>query len=82
MRYHLAPIFCRPWLLNELSKRLIESHYENNYRDAPRRLNAISEKPASLMVGFRVPSGEHEHANLPNSVCAMCVDFERRSGHV
>ena len=25
MRYALTPIFCRPWLLNGLSTRLIES---------------------------------------------------------
>jgi len=48
MRYHLAPIYCRPWLLNGLSQRLIESHYENNYGGALRRLNAITEKLASL----------------------------------
>ena len=48
MHYHLAPIFCRPWLLNGLSQRLIESHYENNYGGALRHLNAISEKLASL----------------------------------
>ena len=43
MRYQLSPIFCRPWLLNGLSQRLIESHYENNYGGALRRLNAITE---------------------------------------
>ena len=48
MRYQLAPIFCRPWLLNTLSLRLIESHYENNYGGALRRLNAITEKLESL----------------------------------
>jgi hypothetical protein len=48
MRYHLAPIFCRPWLLNGLSQRLIESHYENNYGGALNRLNAITEKLESL----------------------------------
>ena len=48
MRYQLAPIFCRPWLLNGLSQRLIESHYENNYGGALRRLNAIAEKLESL----------------------------------
>ena len=25
MRYQLAPIYCRPWLLNGLSPKLIES---------------------------------------------------------
>ena len=31
MRYQLAPISTRPWLLNGPSLRLIESHYENHY---------------------------------------------------
>jgi Fe-Mn family superoxide dismutase len=48
MRYKLAPIFCRPWLLNGLSTRLIESHYENYYGGALRRLNSITEKLESL----------------------------------
>ncbi|HKA41932.1 MAG TPA: Fe-Mn family superoxide dismutase [Burkholderiales bacterium] len=48
MRYHLTPIHCRPWLLNGLSTRLIESHYENNYGGALRRLNAITERLESL----------------------------------
>jgi hypothetical protein len=40
MRYELTPINTRPWLLNGLSLRLIESHYENHYGGALRRLNA------------------------------------------
>src|SRR5262245_47956417 len=48
MRYKLAPIFCRPWLLNGLSTRLIETQYENIYGGALRRLNAITEKLESL----------------------------------
>src|SRR5262245_29164697 len=48
MKYQLAPLFCRPWLLNGLSTRLIESHYENNYGGAVRRLNAIADRLASL----------------------------------
>jgi superoxide dismutase, Fe-Mn family len=48
MRYQLTPIFCRPWLVNGLSLRLIESHYENNYGGALRRLNAITEQLESL----------------------------------
>ncbi len=42
MRYSLTPIHCRPWTLNGLSLKLIESHYENNYGGALRRLNAIT----------------------------------------
>ena len=48
MRYQLTPIPCRPWLLNSLSLKLIESHYENNYGGALRRLNAISDQLAAL----------------------------------
>src|ERR1700730_6778272 len=48
MRYRLRPIFCRPWLLNGITPRLIESHYENNYGGALNRLNAITEKLESL----------------------------------
>ena len=48
MRYHLAPLFCRPWTLNGITPRLIESHYENNYGGALARLNAITEELEAL----------------------------------
>jgi superoxide dismutase, Fe-Mn family len=48
MRYQLKQIYCRPWLLNGLSLKLIESHYENNYGGALRRLNAITAQLDSL----------------------------------
>jgi Fe-Mn family superoxide dismutase len=48
MRYQLQPLYCRPWLLNGLSSKLIESHYENNYGGALRRLNAITEQLEAL----------------------------------
>ena len=44
MRYTLKQIGCRPWTLNSLSLPLIESHYENNYGGALRRLNAITDQ--------------------------------------
>jgi Fe-Mn family superoxide dismutase len=47
-RYQLKQIYCRPWLLLGLSPKLIESHYENNYGGALRRLNAITEQLESL----------------------------------
>src|SRR3954468_10867759 len=55
MRYTLKQIHCRPWTLNGLSLGLIESHYENNYGGALRRLNAITEKLESL--DFADPRG-------------------------
>src|SRR5215467_8671529 len=48
MRYKLKPIQSRPWTLPYLSVKLIESHYENNYGGALRRLNAITEQLDSL----------------------------------
>ena len=48
MRYQLKQIYCRPYLLKGLSLKLIESHYENNYGGALRRLNAITEQLEKL----------------------------------
>jgi len=44
MNHPIAPLFCRPWTLNGISPRLIESHYEHNYGDAVRGLNAVSKE--------------------------------------
>jgi Fe-Mn family superoxide dismutase len=48
MQYHLAPLYCRPWTLNGITPRLIESHYEGNYGSALRRLNAIAAELEAL----------------------------------
>ena len=48
MKYQLKQIHCRPWLLNGLSLKLMESHYENNYGGALRRLNSITEQLEAL----------------------------------
>ena len=48
MKYKLQPIHCRPWTLNSFSLQMVESHYENNYGGAMRRLNAIAEQLATL----------------------------------
>jgi len=48
MHYHITPIHCRPWLLNALSFKLIESHYEHHYGGALRRLNIITAQLAAL----------------------------------
>src|SRR3954454_6664550 len=62
VRYHLKQIYCRPWTLSGLSLKLIESHYENNYGGALRRLNAITEQlqlldfanaPAHVLNGLK-----------------------------
>ena len=48
MRYTLKQIGVRPWTLSYLSIDLIESHYENNYGGAMRRLNAVTEQLEAL----------------------------------
>jgi len=48
MKYTIAPLFCRPWTLNGITPRLIESHYENDYGSALNRLNEIAEELAAL----------------------------------
>src|SRR5205085_8096020 len=48
MQYSLKQIHCRPWTLNGLSLDLMESHYENNYGGALRRLNAITQQLETL----------------------------------
>ena len=79
MRYKLAPIFCRPWLLNGLSTRLIESHYENIYGGALRRLNAITEKLESLDVaktpGYVINGLKREELTALNSTLLHELNF-------
>jgi Fe-Mn family superoxide dismutase len=48
MPHHIRPLSFKPPRLNGLSQRLIDSHYENNYGGAVRRLNAIDRQLAAL----------------------------------
>ncbi|HZQ02100.1 MAG TPA: Fe-Mn family superoxide dismutase [Reyranella sp.] len=48
MEYKLAPLYCRPWTLNGMTPRLIESHYEGNYGSALRKLNALTREIEGL----------------------------------
>lgn len=50
MKYRITPLFCRPWTLNGMSPRLIESHYEHNYGAALNRLNAVTGELETLDV--------------------------------
>src|SRR3954453_4240851 len=59
MRYFLAPLYCRPWTLNGISPRLIESHYEVNYGGIVNRLNAISKELEKLEPGTTRPDVIH-----------------------
>jgi Fe-Mn family superoxide dismutase len=48
MKYNITPLYCRPWTLNGMTPRLIESHYENDYGGSLNRLNAIAEELEAL----------------------------------
>jgi hypothetical protein len=50
MKYRIAPLFCRPWTLNGMSPRLIESHYEHNYGAALNRLNSVTSELEALDI--------------------------------
>jgi Fe-Mn family superoxide dismutase len=50
MQYRIAPLYVRPWALNGISARLIESHYEHNYGAALNRLNAVTEELQGLDI--------------------------------
>src|SRR5258706_4350616 len=91
MRYAIAPIGCRPWLLNGLSDRLIVSHYENNYGGAVRRLNAITERLASLdfatVPEFQVAGLKRDelvalHSMAPHELYFASLGREIRRAHV
>jgi Fe-Mn family superoxide dismutase len=51
MSYRVAPLSCRPWTLNGISPRLIESHYEHNYGAALNRLNGVTDELRLLDPG-------------------------------
>jgi Fe-Mn family superoxide dismutase len=84
MRYALTPIHCRPWLLNSLSLKLIESHYENNYGGALRRLNAITAQLESLdfttTAGYVLNSLKREQLAALNSTLLHELYFATLGG--
>src|SRR5205807_5043436 len=84
MRYKLKPIQCRPWTLSYLSVKLIESHYENNYGGALRRLNAITEQLASLdfdkTPGYMLSALKREQLTSLNSTLLHELYFSSMRG--
>lgn len=82
--YRLAPLHCRPWTLNGITPRLIESHYESNYGDAMRRLNAVSDELAALepgkAAGETVARLKRDEAGLLNSTLLHELYFSSIGG--
>ena len=84
MRYVLKPLHCRPWLLQGLSPKLIESHYENNYGGALRRLNAIAAQlegaDFAKLPGFTLNGLKREELIAHNSVILHELYFASLGG--
>src|SRR5688572_24958850 len=84
MRYQLKQIFCRPWTLSGLSLPLIESHYENNYGGAMRRLNAITTQLEGLdplkAPGYMLASLKREQLVALNSTLLHELYFASLGG--
>ena len=82
--YQLKQIHCRPWTLSGLSLPLIESHYENNYGGAMRRLNAITGQLEALdyakTPGYVVNSLKREQLIALNSTLLHELYFASLGG--
>src|SRR5687768_18507154 len=84
MRYMLKPLDCRTWLLQGLSPKLVESHYENNYGGALRRLNAITAQLEAAdfgsLPGFTLNGLKREELVALNSVVLHELYFASLGG--
>ena len=71
MPQEIAPIAVRPSTLNGISERMVVSHYENNYGNAVRALNAVRRELAALDAGtpsYRLRGLKREELSLMGSV--------------
>ena len=84
MTYSIAPLFCRPWTLNGIQPRLIDSHYEHNYGSAVRRLNAVTAELADFDVLSGAPQAlgrlKREQTTLLNSTLLHELYFASLGG--
>src|SRR5215472_7372034 len=82
MHQDIAPIAVRPSTLNGISERMIVSHYENNYGNAVRTLNAVRQELA-LDAGvppYRLRGLKSEELALMNSVALHELYFGNLGG--
>ena len=80
----IAPLTMKPPLLDGLSQRLLESHYENNYGGAVRRLNAIDARLEDLdwasATAFEINGLKREQLIAAGSVILHEVYFDSLGG--
>src|SRR5919197_2493852 len=84
MRQHVTPIGVKPWTLNGLPDRLVVSHYENQYGNAVRSLNAVRERLASLDLAtaadYELRALKREELAAMGSVALHEVYFDSLGG--
>ncbi len=84
MPYAVRPLSFKPPRLQGLSSRLLESHYENDYGGAVRRLNAIERRLEAIdpeaAPGFELAALKREELIAANSMILHEVYFEGLGG--
>ncbi|MBF6989564.1 superoxide dismutase [Cupriavidus sp. IK-TO18] len=80
MGYEMKPLACDPARLSGFSEKLIDSHYENNYGGAVKRLNAITAELSALDVAaapvFMLNGLKREELIATNSMILHEVYFD------
>src|SRR5215510_4744916 len=79
----IAPIAVRPSTLTGISEWMIVSHYENNYGNAVRTLNAIRRELAAIDAGtppYRLRGLKREELSLMGSVALHELYFGNLGG--
>ena len=83
MPLEIAPIAVRPSTLSGISERMVVSHYENNYGNAVRTLNAVHRELAALDAGtppYRLRGLKREELSLMGSVALHELYFGNLGG--
>ncbi len=83
MPQEIAPIAVRPSTLSGISEQMVVSHYENNYGNAVRALNAVHRELAALDAGtppHRLRGLKREELSLMGSVALHELYFGNLGG--
>src|SRR5215468_7440613 len=83
MLQEIAPIGVRPSTLSGISEQMVVSHYENNYGNAVRALNAVRRELAALDAGtplHRLRGLKSEELSLMGSVALHELYFGNLGG--
>lgn len=84
MAVQIAPLTMKPPRLVGLSQQLLESHYENNYGGAVRRLNAIDTQLSKLewtsAASFEINGLKREPLIAAGSVTLHEIYFDSLGG--